>query len=323
MELAGLIQKGEFPETRVIRSADYIPTEELNGQYRNPELAEYYLHTGGMLSVQTKRGCPHRCSYCSYPVLEGSVYRFRPAEKVIDEIDYLIKNHKADFIMFTDSVFNDPQGKYLELAEGMIKRGAVIPWSCYLRPEHFSKEEAEILVRAGLHSVEWGTDCCSDATLKGMNKDFRWDDVVYASNLFTGLGVPGSHFIMFSGPGETEATVEEGLANLERLERCVVFAGTGIRIFPGTPIFRTAVGQGIIKKETPLLEPVYYFSPDVDKEWLHKKLCSAFTGRLERIYIGNEDPQQGKAKLLHEMGYRGPVWDLLLRERKSRRRRGS
>ena len=36
--------------------------------------------------VQTARGCPHRCVYCTYPRLEGTRLRRRPPQAVADEM---------------------------------------------------------------------------------------------------------------------------------------------------------------------------------------------------------------------------------------------
>ena len=36
---------------------------------------QYYIQNGGMLNLQTKRGCTFRCIYCSYPHIEGKTHR--------------------------------------------------------------------------------------------------------------------------------------------------------------------------------------------------------------------------------------------------------
>ena len=36
---------------------------------------EYYLQSGSIASIQAKRGCPYRCVYCTYPLLEGGTVR--------------------------------------------------------------------------------------------------------------------------------------------------------------------------------------------------------------------------------------------------------
>src|ERR1017187_9332816 len=57
-----------------------------------------YVKRGGFVSVQTKRGCPFKCSYCIYPHLEGRRYRLRPPEQVAEEIELVAKqSNMRDF----------------------------------------------------------------------------------------------------------------------------------------------------------------------------------------------------------------------------------
>ena len=290
---------------------------------RDPLLAEYYLNRGGMLSLQTKRGCPHRCAYCSYPHLEGRRYRFRSPASVVDEIEFLMREYSADYLAITDSVFNDGRGVYLEVCEEIVRRGISIPWMCYLRPQDFTDEEVRLLKRAGLSSVEWGTDCSTDETLRGMGKPFRWDQVVDSNRRFVEAGIPGSHFIMFGGPGETMDTVERGLANLNALEGCVVFAGIGIRVFPDTPIYAVMQGERAGGIAEPLgdgpTESVFYLASQIDPKRIDSLIRDAFEGRMDRIYGDDEFTERISA--FHALGYRGPIWDFLLRRPESPRRR--
>lgn len=281
---------------------------------RENRLADFYLNKGGMLNIQTKRGCPHHCLYCSYPSLEGNRYIFREPGAVVDEIAYLINNHRADFIFFTDSVFNDTNNQYLLIMEEMAHRGISIPWTCYLRPSKFHKDQIELMKRTGLYSVEWGTDCSSNQTLKGMGKDFRWDDVRQANNLFAQYGIPGSHFIIFGGPGETQDTVREGIKNLSELEYGVIFGGMGIRIFPNTGIYELAKKTGLVRDENELFNrEVYYHSPEIDIEWLNSSLVESFKGKRNWVF-----PWAGVAErnsFMHNSGLRGSLWDLLLKRK--------
>lgn len=290
---------------------NYPPLDRFSALNRNDFLAEHYKKHGGMLSVQTKRGCPHRCAYCSYPVLEGRRYRFRTPEDVVDEIEMLIQKYHADYYAITDSVFNDAQGKYLEIAEALVRRGIRVPWMCFLRPRNFTEEEVTLLKRSGLDAIEWGTDCATDVTLKAMRKDFTWEQVVHSNNLFASFGISNAHFIIFGGPRETYATLDEGLNNLLKLEKCVVFAGIGIRIFPDTAVYQWALDEGKITPDQNLLKPTYYFSDAVDIDTMHEKILAAFKGRLDRIYPDGQYTEV--ARTFHLTGNRGPAWDLLLK----------
>ena len=315
-DLVEMLSKGVAPSDRILSSASPLKGGEIAAANRNPELAEYYLKRGGMLNLQTRRGCPHRCVYCTYPALEGGTYRFRAPEDVADEIEMLVKRQHADYYSITDSVFNDQEGEYLRIAEEIVKRGINIPWMAFFRPGHFTTEEVNLLKKAGLSSVEWGTDASTDETLEGLNKDFTWNDVEECARIFSSSGIANAHFVIFGGPGETQATLSLGLANIERLERCVVFAFNGIRILPKTPLYTLAMNQGIISGGDNLLNPVFYFSPDISREMVHENVRQSFGSRPDRVYPPGKDTD--KVRAFHRLGYRGPIWDLLLGKGRTR-----
>ncbi len=317
VELAKAISSGNPPSETILRGSSYIQPDELIPTRRDPKLAEFYLMRGGMLNVQSKRGCPHRCIYCSYPVLEGVQYRFRSAKDVVDEIEQLKTDYNADYLSFTDSVFNDARGNYLSIAEELVRRQNKTPWMAFFRPADFTPDEVDLLKRSGLHAVEWGTDASSDATLDGLKKDFTWAQVQHSNRLFAESGIQNAHFVMFAGPNETPETVEEGIRNIEALTDCVVFAGIGLRVFPDTPIWKTLTEQGIISAQQNILDPYWYFSPHIDREWLHQRLLEAFKDRKDRIYPDGE--QLDMIKAFHNMGYRGPIWNLILSHNRTRR----
>ena len=325
----GIVGPGEVSLPKLIQRlerrdppADPILTGEIDRSGENRDflarerrLTEFYRNKGGMLNLYTKRGCPHRCLYCSYPSLEGDRYLFRAPEAVVDEIAYLIDGHGADFLFFADSVFNDDNRQYLLILEEMARRGISIPWTCYMRPTSFRRDEVELMRRTGLRSIEWGTDCASDRTLVGMGKSFCWEDVRQANKLFAEYEIPGLHFIIFGGPGETRDTVHEGVKNLAELNYSVIFGGMGIRVLPNTGIYGLAKKAGLVQDENDLFRrEVYYHSPAIDTQWLKAYLTEAFRERPNWVF-----PWAGVAernRFLHDSGFRGPLWDLLLKRKR-------
>lgn len=53
-------------------------------------------------SIQTTRGCPRTCGYCTLPVMYGSKYRHKSPDQVIQEIQAIKKVDNIPFIFFAD-----------------------------------------------------------------------------------------------------------------------------------------------------------------------------------------------------------------------------
>ena len=307
--LADCLERGELPQKRIFFAKSSNAAWQPVSYDRT--VTAYYLDHGGMINIQAKRGCPYRCGYCSYPLLEGGQLRFREPEAVANEVMRVTEDLKARYIFFTDSVFNDARGQYLQVAEALIHSGNKTPWCAFFRPENLTKGSLAILKRAGLAAMEIGTDGATDTALAALNKGFSFADVINTNYIANSLDIPCAHFIIFGGPDEDEETTENGLANIEKLVSCVVFAFTGIRILPGTAIHKRAIEEEVLKEGAPLLEPVFYFSPKINRAGLEKKLRKKWAGRFDRIYPCSVIYQ--RINHLHQCGHIGPMWNFLVR----------
>jgi len=309
-ELIRDLSEGRTPPP-ILRDDRLLDGGEMPSPLYSGEMIAYYLDKSGMVNLQTKRGCPHGCIYCVYPSLEGTRFRHRDPEAVVDDIARAGAEHGAESFFFTDSIFNDPQGRYLSIAEEILRRDLRIRWCCYMRPERIGRTEIALLKRAGLYAVELGTDAACDSTLRSLGKGFAFADALEVNRACVAERLPCAHFVMFGGPGETADTVTEGLANLERLEHTVVFGYSGIRILPGTALHRRAIAEGVLSPEASLLEPAYYFSPQIDAERMNRMIAASFRGRRDRIFPPGEG--QKRLEVLHNFGFRGLLWDHLIR----------
>lgn len=312
--LARELVAGRRPEKKIFYSEPTIGLWQPSDLTKST--AEYYIKHGGMLNVQTKRGCPHACGYCSYPNIEGRKIRYRDPDEVADEVIHLRDHSGARYIFFADSYFNDHEGRFLKIAEALIRKKSEIPWCAFFRPENLERSELRLLKKSGLAAVELGTDAACDTTLKGIGKSFSFKDVLKVHENVVREEIPLAHFIMFGGPEEDDATVAEGLENIELLDKSVVFAFAGIRILPDTAIYDRALLEGVVKSEDSLLEPVFYFSPKTTKEKIIAAIRESFGMRTDRIYPCHEF--EARIAALHGMGLVGPLWDFALKKRKYR-----
>ena len=275
-----------------------------------PHLVRFYAEQSGMVNMLTKRGCPHRCAYCAYSSIEGHTVRYRAPEDVADHVQHLKESYGIDTLYFTDSVFNDGKGHYLEIAETLVRRKLNVKWTAFFRPSAIDTNGWDLLKRSGLYAIELGSDAASDATLSGLNKGFTFDDIYNFNEAAVKARVPCAHYVMFGGPGETQRSIEEGLSNLSLLRNCMVMAFSGIRILPATALHARAIEEGVIAEETSLLKPLYYFSPHINRENMNNAIKRAFQGHMDRVF----PPAQGARmmKMMNSLGYRGLLWDRLV-----------
>ncbi len=298
------------PWPRLVRSRELLPAANIGCPRYDAAIVPYYQKAAGLIGLQTKRGCPHDCSYCSYPLIEGTRVRHRDPREVVDDLEMLHRDFGVDNVFFTDSIFNDAGGGHLALAEELIRRGTNIRWASFFRPQRLERPQLKLLKSAGLYAVELGTDAADDATLEGLGKGFTFDDVVRSAQACADEGLSVAHYIMFGGPGETPETAVRGLANLKRLPRSVVFAFVGVRILPATGLWQRAIRDGIIAAGDSLLRPSYYVSPGVRQAELEAAIGTAF--RKRRHWIFPPSDLRIRQKVMHRFGYRGILWDQLL-----------
>lgn len=310
VELLDRAERGDWPpEGSVLRGAEYMAGPQIPSPAYENDILSGYLDEGSVAPVQTKRGCPHNCVYCSYPALEGHTLRRRDPARVVDDVEVLSEEHDVQYIFFTDSVFNDPTGSHMEVVREMNRRGVHVPWSAFFTPGTINPDNIQEMVESGLQAAELGSDAACDATLEGQHKPFDWGDVVRANDMLRDAGVSTAHYFMFGGPGETRETVRRGIENINNLRSSAVFVFLGIRVLPDTVLHEMAVQEGVVHPDDDLLDPVYYFSPALERDWLEETLDEAFSSRRQVVYPpGSMDDT---LRLLHKLGHGGVLWDLL------------
>jgi radical SAM superfamily enzyme YgiQ (UPF0313 family) len=168
--------------------------------------------------------------------------------------------------------------------------------------------------------VEFGSDSGSALMLKNMKKSFSVEDLRRASRLCKELGVDFAHYMLFGGPGETRGTILESFALMDELEPTAVIAMTGIRIYPNTPLHRTAIDDGVIQESTSLLEPVFYISPLI-RDTFADLITSEAMKRKNWIAPGLEvNASSAMLDAIRMFKVKGPLWKLIKRLGRSHHR---
>ncbi len=270
-----------------------------------------YLTEGGAANVQTKRGCPFGCVYCTYPVLEGSGVRTRPAADVVRELRALVDEHAVDYVEFCDDIFNFPEAAARELCEAMIAEDLHLSWSAFVNPGHLDAQLLDLMVRAGCDAVELGTDSGSPAILRSLGKSFTVDEVRAASRLCREAGLATAHYLLFGGPGENDGTIDESVDLMDELEPEAVIVMVGIRVYAGTELHGIAIREGVVAEDQCLLAPVFY-PAEAELRRIAERVAEAAARRRSWIVPGLDvNTSTGVLEMLRRRKERGPLWKVL------------
>ncbi len=270
-----------------------------------------YARVGGMVNVQTKRGCVFRCRYCTYPVLEGSSHRLRDPESVADEIQTIVERDKIRSFFFVDSVFNIPSSHAEGICDALILRKLSIRWSAYASPAGLTLPILLKMSAAGCDGLEIGSDSADKTTLISLGKGFSRDQILDISWHCRTARIALCHSLIFGGPGETPETVENTCRTIDSTQPTAVVIMAGIRLYPRTPLGDWALETGIIKEEAEFLPPKFYIDPAVE-HFLIPYLEQFAAKRGNWILPGVVPPMRPVTqKLIRMAGYKKPLWHLL------------
>ena len=272
----------------------------------------YYIEHGGMLNLQSKRGCSFRCIYCPYPHIEGNKHRYvEPG--IVARTALSLQEQGAKYFFITDSAFNSDRAHSLEVAEAFYEQGVTIPWGGFFSPVKAREDYFATMKRCGLSHVEFGTESLSDAMLTSYQKPFRVQDVTEAHCMAVDAGLHVAHYFLLGGPGECRQTLDETLETAEGLDKSVLFFFTGMRVYPHTKLYDIALREGKITEDSNLLEPFYYQCDGISSQQIEKQVRERSGQRINWIIGSGGDTAAGIVSRMHKRGFVGPLWEYLVR----------
>jgi radical SAM superfamily enzyme YgiQ (UPF0313 family) len=340
LQLLDALDKGEdvFPSGNLmVRSAEGLHGSDFRHPVivsdRFPEIDRRINFTPykerGAYSIQTKRGCAHGCIYCTYPLLEGKQFRTRRPADIVDEIEQAAGRVGDVMFEFVDSTFNDPKGHAEAICREIIRRKLRLRLRTMgINPRNSSEELFELMMKAGFVQIDATPDTASSVMLKNLGKGFDLAEVRQMANSIRKFNLPTMWFFLFGGPGENELTFRETFDFIDQYINPddLVYMASGLRIYPGTPLEKTALNEQLIRPGQSLLSPLFYFSRDISRDRLVQLIQEASSERINCVYSAETRPSaemlQDARKLRADQKLTEPMFRTLLRVRKDWKEKG-
>lgn len=267
------IENGVFHQNG--NSASSLDCDLITPDFRRWVNIKAYRSCMATVPIQSKRGCPFKCIYCTYGISEGKDFRLHPPDEVAGAVSRLVADGFRD-IEFVDSVFNAPYDHAIAICERLAKKrcGARL-LSMEINPRFLDDPLIEIMERAGFVGLGVTAESADDTVLARLGKGFDASHVQKAASVIKNHNLPCLWIFLLGGPGETRTSVTRTLNFAKKILRPndVAFFNIGIRIYPGTTLEGIARESGQLKaKGVEMLKPVFYLSPEVEIEWLLDQL---------------------------------------------------
>lgn len=272
------------------------------------------------LHILSSKGCPANCSFCFSRQYQKR-YRYKSAERTLDEIECLVKNFGVSTFYYHDEDFIIHRKRMIEFCKGIKDRDLHIRFSCQTRIDSVDEPLIKLASEAGLTGLSFGVEFCKEDVLKSYKKGINIEQVFRVAEMCRKYNIL-SHFNFICGyPSETYGDMMTTVKVSERLKEINPFSEFLLYVY--TPNYGTA--------EYRELEQKYGFYPKTlaDCEWLH---WSTFKNRkwiknltlsenfysLYMLYFKNtnplfhsdETPALYKSKLVRKWSYlrlKGPL----------------
>jgi len=222
------------------------------------------------------RGCPYRCTFCSWPQMlyDGKV-RFRSPQKIVDEIEILIKKYGIKEIFFDDDTFTCNKNWVLKICNLILEREIKILWSCNGRVDNVDYEMLKIMKKSGCRMIKYGVESASQKTLDLLKKDYTIEDVkkAFRYNQKNKILIHATAMIGF--PWEKKEDMIETIKFIKKLKPDTCQFSLPIP-YPGTKLFEDAMKENLLiygknwefyDMSRPLLKNYYLKTEEIVKIW--------------------------------------------------------
>ena len=151
-------------------------------------------------TIQATRGCPAACTFCD---IRKTKFRIRSPERVVDEIEELVKMG-VDDLFFVDDTITIDKKNVLAICNLIVEREIKIHFKISARVDTINPEVVAALKQAGCYRIHFGIESASPKHLKYLQKGQTPEKVERACKMVRKAGMGFFAYMMIGIPHETK-----------------------------------------------------------------------------------------------------------------------
>jgi radical SAM superfamily enzyme YgiQ (UPF0313 family) len=162
-----------------------------------------WLDEKPVFTMNTSRGCPFHCRFCSVGSVWGRSYSSFSARRVADEVEFLVRRYAANGIYFREDNFTLNEKRTREFCELLLRKDLSVSWACETRVDTLSRDLVALMAKAGCRAFYFGIESGSQRVLDHLGKGITVQQIVDALTWSRTAGIRAYCSLLAGVPGET------------------------------------------------------------------------------------------------------------------------
>lgn len=250
-----------------------------------------------LIPIESGRGCPYGCEFCTVTGFFGDSIRFRTNESVVNELLMLKNRARSErgqiMVFFIDDNFAINIKRTKSLLRDIIAADAQLPWTAQISANLLRDEElADLIAQSGGKWIFIGMESLDPVNLSDVNKNFsKPDEYATVLNRLAKRNIFAITSFIIGLDNDTPGVAERMLEQIEQWPP-VLPVFSQLTPLPGTPLYARLGAEGRLTRpkhwlnfasytmaHTPMRITVNEAHAELDKAWR----TSYSPGRNERI----------------------------------------
>ncbi|MDD5165803.1 MAG: radical SAM protein [Candidatus Omnitrophica bacterium] len=220
-----------------------MPARHLLPMDKYPTVVEF-LDISPVYSLNTSRGCPFSCTFCSVKIIWGRSYRSFSPKRVVDEVQLLVEKYGAKGLYFREDNFTLDSRRVIEICRLIKQRGIKFQWVCESRVEHIKEDVLREMSESGCKAIWFGVESGSEETLQLVDKRITKADALAAFSLCKKYNIKTGASFILGLPREKIGDMYKTLIFADELDGYWTWFNYYLGI-PGSSLYDMVVKEGL------------------------------------------------------------------------------
>ena len=167
------------------------------------------FYFGKSIGIISGRGCPFQCAFCASKIIDKGIYRFRSAENIISEMNYLYENYGFKKFSFWDDTFTLRKDRVVELCSKIAANKYKFKWTCNTHINTVDEELLKIMADSGCKIIHIGIESGNSEILRRIKKGIKLEKVRQVIDWAHKYKIIVYGFFMIGLPGDTAQSINQ------------------------------------------------------------------------------------------------------------------